>query len=104
MFRDSQVIRSNFSRRDLLHPQWYPDDFTKWAVPYDALPTAQLHQGYYFPPYCSGGGYLLGPRAAGSIVAAYDARRAAQQPVVQARRRDRGSVRRTQPRLCHCLR
>ena len=44
------------------------DDFTKWAVPYEAYPG-----GPYYPPYCSGGGYLLGPDAARRMVAAYDA-------------------------------
>lgn len=83
VFANSQVVRANFSRRDLLHPEWFPDDFIKWAVPFDALPVSDLHQGHYFPHYCSGGGYLLGPRAAADVVAASDERRALGQPVVQ---------------------
>ena len=51
-------------KEDLLHPEWYPADFVKWSVPFDALPTAELHHSHFFPPYCSGGGYLLGPAAA----------------------------------------
>mmetsp|Transcript_4834 Transcript_4834/g.10716 ORF Transcript_4834/g.10716 Transcript_4834/m.10716 type:complete len:352 (+) Transcript_4834:1-1056(+) len=77
VFRDSQVIRTNFSRRDLLHPEWFPDDFQKWAVPYE------LYDAFFFPPYCSGAGYLLGPSAAANIVQEYDARRLQAQSVIQ---------------------
>ena len=83
VFNDSQVIRSNFTKKNLLHPEWYPDDFTKWAVPFDALSTAALVQGYFYPPYCSGGGYMLGRAAARRIVAAYDVRQRAGRPVVR---------------------
>ena len=83
VFNDSQVIRHNFTRADLLHPEWYPPDFTKWGVPYEALPTSALVGGYYYPPYCSGGGYMLGAHAARRIVAAYDVRAAARVPVVK---------------------
>ena len=77
IFNDSQVIRSNFSKSDLQHPAWFPDDFVKWAVPYDAFCC-----GDFFPPYCSGGGYLLGREAASRVVHAYDARVRARRPVV----------------------
>ena len=83
VFNDSQVIRHNFTKRHLLHPEWYPDDFTKWAVPYEALATNALISGYYYPPYCSGGGYLLGAGAARRIVQAFDARQAKRTPVVR---------------------
>ena len=29
VFDDSQVIRANFTRRHLFHPEWYPADFVK---------------------------------------------------------------------------
>ena len=83
VFNDSQVMRHNFTKRHLLHPEWYPDDFVKWAVPFEALSTSALVGGYYYPPYCSGGGYLLGAAAAKRIVGAYDARQAAKRPVVR---------------------
>lgn len=83
VFNDSQVIRHDFTKRNLLHPEWYPDDFTKWAVPYEALSTAALVHGYYYPPYCSGGGYFVGREAARRLVAAYDVRQRAGRPVVR---------------------
>ena len=83
VFNDSQVIRHNFTRAHLLHPEWYPADFTKWAVPFEALATSQLTGGYYYPPYCSGGGYMLGASAARSIVSAFDVRQAAKRPIVR---------------------
>lgn len=83
VFNDSQVIRHNFTKANLLHPEWFPPDFTKWGVPYEALATSALVGGYYYPPYCSGGGYLLGAHAARRLVAAYDKRVAARVPVVQ---------------------
>jgi len=82
-FNDSQVIRHNFTKRNLLHPEWYPPDFTKWAVPFEALATTSLVDGLYYPPYCSGGGYMLGASAARKVVSAHDARMANQQPVVR---------------------
>jgi hypothetical protein len=123
----AQVIRHNFTKRNLLHPEWYPPDFTKWAVPFEvsalhrpsaptapfrtlarhfarahatpltarttpltaradarqALATTSLVDGLYYPPYCSGGGYMLGASAARTVVSAHDARMANQQPVVR---------------------
>ena len=79
VFWDSQVIRSNFSKADLRHPEWFPPDFAKWAVPYDAFASAS---GSY-PPYCSGGGYLLGSAAAQMVVKRHDARRGAARPIVR---------------------
>lgn len=67
--KTAQVIRANFSRRDLWHPDWFPADFSKWAVdPADYAPTR-------YPPYCSGGGYVLGNDTAALILAQYDRRR-----------------------------
>ena len=77
VFRDSQIIRANFSRADLFHAEWFPADFVKWAVPYETYA-----RGPYYPPYCSGGGYLLGAAAARHLVAAYDAHVASAKPVV----------------------
>jgi hypothetical protein len=82
VFNDSQIIRANYTKAHLLHPEWYPDDFVKWAVPYASY-AGGAHGGLYFPPYCSGGGYLLGPAAAARIVAAHDARAAAGRPIVR---------------------
>ena len=79
VFNDSQIIRFNFTKANLLHPEWFPDDFVKWAVPYESYSGA----GLYYPPYCSGGGYLLGPPAARKVVQAYDVRAAAARPVVR---------------------
>jgi len=78
LFNDSQIIRHNMSKHHLFHPEWFPDDFVKWAVPF-----ASYSGGPYYPPYCSGGGYLLGPESARRIVAAYDGRVRRAQPVVQ---------------------
>lgn len=83
VFNDSQVIRHNFTKRNLLHPEWFPDDFTKWAVPFEALATSALTAGYFYPPYASGGGYFLGAAAAREVAGAYDARQAAGRPVVR---------------------
>ena len=47
------------------HPEWYPPDFLKWAVP------PELFAGAVFPPHCSGGGYLLGRHAAARILEAH---------------------------------
>lgn len=79
VFRDSQVIRANFSRADLRHQEWYPADFGKWAVPFDAFTSPSGD----FPPYCSGGGYFLGRTAAQRIVGAFNKRRKARKPVVR---------------------
>ena len=66
IFPGSQVIRANFSRSDLWHPDWFPEDFRKWAVDFDVYaPPA-------YPTYCSGGGYVVGREAARLIVRAYD--------------------------------
>ena len=77
VFNDSQIIRSNFTKRDLLHPEWYPDDFVKWSVPYESYCCT-----VYYPPYCSGGGYLVGAETARKVVARYDVRVRARRPVV----------------------
>lgn len=78
VFNDSQIIRSNMSKSHLFHPEWFPDDFTKWAVPFESYSG-----GPYYPPYCSGGGYLLGPAAAQRIVESYDSRQQVRRPIVQ---------------------
>jgi hypothetical protein len=74
----AQVIRANFSRRDLWHPDWFPADFAKWAVaPADyPLPV--------YPPYCAGGGYVLGNETASLILSQYDRRRTRRFPVEDA--------------------
>ena len=77
IFNDSQIIRANFSRADLLHPAWYPADFVKWAVPFESYCC-----GVFYPPYCSGGGYFVGHVAAQRILRAYDQRVRAGRPVV----------------------
>ena len=79
VFNDSQIIRANYTKANLLHPEWYPDDFVKWAVPYESYAAQSL----YYPPYCSGGGYLLGRKSAQRIVNAYDLRSRASRPVVR---------------------
>ena len=68
VFRHSQVIRNNFTRTDLWHPQWFPASFRKWAVAESVYPAG------WYPPYCGGGGYVLGSRAVGSILQEYDSR------------------------------
>ena len=35
--RDVQVLRSNFTKKDLWNPSWFPADFVKWAVPYEDI-------------------------------------------------------------------
>ena len=68
LFRRSQVIRRNFTRQDLWHPDWYPRSFRKWAVDHEVYaPEA-------YPPYCGGGGYLVGHETASLVVKEYDAR------------------------------
>eukprot|EP00966_Prymnesium_polylepis_P136796 3160833-Prymnesium_polylepis.1 len=68
LFRRSQVIRSNFTRADLWHPAWYPRSFRKWAVDFEVYaPEA-------YPPYCGGGGYLVGSEVAARILREYDER------------------------------
>ena len=66
VFHQSQVIRKNFTRDDLWHPDWFPSSFQKWAVD-----TAVFAERAY-PPYCGGGGYLLGSAAVTSILHEYD--------------------------------
>jgi hypothetical protein len=78
VFNDSQIIYENYTKASLLHPEWYPDDFLKWAIPHESYAG-----GLYYPPYCSGGGYLLGSTAARSILGAYDARTRASRPIVR---------------------
>ena len=68
--RDSQVVRSNFTRADLVHPDWFPADFLKWAVGVDQMPDA------LYPPYCAGAGYFVGRHTARAIVGALARRRA----------------------------
>ena len=79
VFRDSQIVRANFSWSDLRHQEWFPADFGKWAVPFEAFASPS---GDY-PPYCSGGGYFLGRAAALKIVGAFSQRRKARRPVVR---------------------
>ncbi|KAL1520011.1 hypothetical protein AB1Y20_023491 [Prymnesium parvum] len=66
LFRHSQVIRRNFTRADLWHPDWYPPSFRKWAVDYSIYPAEA------YPPYCGGGGYLIGHRAASLVLREYE--------------------------------
>lgn len=77
VFNDSQVIRANYTRAELLHPEWYPPDFVKWAVPYESYHCKVPHSlatPCYYPPYCSGGGYIVGADAARRLVDAHDVR------------------------------
>ncbi len=69
VFRGSQVIRDNFTRADLWRPHWFPGSFRKWAVSRDVYAPAA------YPPYCGGGGYLVGRDAAVRLVGEYDRRR-----------------------------
>eukprot|EP00965_Chrysotila_dentata_P076369 2522433-Pleurochrysis_carterae.AAC.2 len=66
----SQAIRPNYNRSDLWHPEWFPPDFRKWAVPEAAFP------GIEYPPHCSGGGYVLGRKAVVKLLHAYSLRTA----------------------------
>jgi hypothetical protein len=59
------VVRANFSKSELWNPQWFPDDFLKWAIPYSSFGEER------YPPHCSGGGYLIGRDAAAAILAQY---------------------------------
>lgn len=67
IFHRSQVIRRNFTRADLWHPEWYPRSFLKWAV------DPEVYAGEAYPPYCGGGGYLVGREVARRLTAGYDA-------------------------------
>ena len=67
----SQVVRPGFTRKHLWYPDWYPRDFKRWAVAHEAFGPE------VFPPYCSGGGYVVGRTAASRILRAYDRRPAA---------------------------
>lgn len=66
VFRGSQVIRSNFTRASLWRPDWFPTSFKKWAVDFDTFGEEA------YPPYCGGGGYVLGHDAAARVVDEYD--------------------------------
>ena len=66
VFRDSQVVRANFTTADLRRPRWFPASFLKWAVDHSVFP----HDTY--PPYCGGGGYVLGVDTARKVVLEYD--------------------------------
>ena len=68
IFRRSQVIRHNFTRADLWHPEWYPRSFRKWAV------DPKVYTAETYPAYCGGGGYLIGHDVAVDILHGYDAR------------------------------
>lgn len=68
VFRESQVVRSNFTLASLRHPDWFPASFRKWAVDESVYPLET------YPPYCGGGGYLLGAEAAARVVREYDER------------------------------
>ena len=90
VFRNSQVIRSNFTRADLWHPSWYPDYFRKWAVDPDVFAEAE------YPAYCGGGGYLVGATAARRIVREYDARYAGRREIIPVEDAFLGVLARTQ--------
>ena len=66
VFRGSQVIRSNFTRASLWRPDWFPSSFKKWAVDIEVFAEEE------YPPYCGGGGYVLGNVAAARIIREYD--------------------------------
>lgn len=76
VFRNSQVIRRNFTRKDLWHPGWFPGSFHKWAVDSSVFAEAA------YPPYCGGGGYVLGAEAASRIIVEYDAKFAGRQSII----------------------
>lgn len=65
LINDSQVLRPDFSWKDVWHPEWYPANFKAWAVP------KHVYTGTVFPPYCSGGGYVLGRAATAAIREVY---------------------------------
>ena len=64
----SQVVRPGFTRKQLWHPEWYPHGFKRWAVAHETYAPAA------FPPYCAGGGYVVGRSAASRMLQAYDRR------------------------------
>ena len=66
VFKHSQVVRQNFTRDDLWHPEWFPNGFQKWAVDEGAFSEPA------YPPYCGGGGYILGRAAATKVLHQYD--------------------------------
>jgi len=68
VFRNSQVVRANFTRNHLRHPDWFPASFLKWAVDESVYPLES------YPPYCGGGGYILGVEASNRVVNEYNAR------------------------------
>ena len=67
VFHGSQVVRANFTRASLRHPDWFPASFVKWAVDESVFEEAT------YPPYCGGGGYLVGAETAARVVREYDA-------------------------------
>ena len=67
VFRGSQVIRKNFTRAHLWRPDWFPSSFHKWAVDFDVFDEES------YPPYCGGGGYVLGRESVERILLEYDA-------------------------------
>lgn len=75
---NSQVIRANFTKKELWNPQWFPDDFLKWAIPYSSFGEDR------YPPHCSGGGYLIGRGAAAVVLAQYREWRAEVFPIEDA--------------------
>ena len=74
IFPRSQVIRANFTKADLWSPAWFPADFVKWSVSFDA------YAGEAYPPYAGGGGCVLGREVVEKVVAGYDAGRGARLP------------------------
>ena len=62
------MVRDNFTRASLRHPDWFPASFLKWAV------DASVYASESYPPYCGGGGYVLGIEAARRVIDEYDAR------------------------------
>ena len=70
--RHAQVIRPNFTRQDLWRPRLFPADFLKWAVSFAAYARPS------YPPYATGGGYLLGADAVHDVLSAFDRLRASE--------------------------
>ena len=64
--RHAQVIRPNFTRADLWRPRFFPADFLKWAVPRATYARPS------YPPYATGGGYLLGSDAVRAVLVGFD--------------------------------
>lgn len=51
---NAEVVRPGMKKTELLHPEWFPDDFLKWQVPRAVYPRRR------YPPYAKGGAYILG--------------------------------------------